>query len=338
MPAPLVTGVRFAFEPGVGRAAVPVRSALSGTVIAVAMVVATLTFAASLQTLVSHPRLYGWNWDYEINPSNEVPPQTRAMLTSDPDVAGWSGASEIIVEIDGQSVPALLADPGATVAPPILSGHGVDATSQIVLGAATLARLHKHVGQTVTVSYGKPEDAPAYVPPFTMHIVGSATFPAVGFASFVADHTSMGTGALVSTLIQPARFRKAQLSTDPNLNGPDMVFVRVKPGVSAARAREPAADRAGDRQGDERRPAGGRQQRESRRRATARPDRELSQHRQRAGAPGDRARGGRGVRAVPHSHRGRCGGAGVSSHSSRRSASPGGSSRRSSHGSRPSRC
>jgi predicted lysophospholipase L1 biosynthesis ABC-type transport system permease subunit len=192
LPAPIVTGVRFAFEPGVGRASVPVRSALSGTVIAVAMVVATLTFAASLQTLVSHPRLYGWNWNYEINPSNEVPPQTRAMLTSDPDVASWSGASEIIVEIDGQSVPTLLIDPGATV---------------------------------------------AYVPPLTMHIVGSATFPAVGFASFVADHTSMGTGALVSTLIQPARFRKAQLSKDPNLNGPDMVFVRIKSGVNAASAR-----------------------------------------------------------------------------------------------------
>ena len=134
-------------------------------------------------------------------------------------------------------MPALLSTRVPAVAPPILSGHGVDATNQIVLGAATLDRLHKHVGQTVTVSYGKPETRPRTSHPFTMHIVGSATFPAVGFASFVADHTSMGTGALVSTLIQPARFRKAQLSKDPNLNGPDMVFVRVKPGVSAARAR-----------------------------------------------------------------------------------------------------
>ena len=75
LPVPVVTGVRFAFEPGVGRGSVPVRSALTGTVIAVAMVVATLTFASGLRTLVSHPALYGWNWNYAINPSNEVPPR-----------------------------------------------------------------------------------------------------------------------------------------------------------------------------------------------------------------------------------------------------------------------
>ena len=31
-----------------------------------------------------------------------------------------------------------------------------------------------------------------------LRIVGTATFPAVGFSSFIADHTSMGTGALVA--------------------------------------------------------------------------------------------------------------------------------------------
>ncbi len=181
MPVAGVMGVRFALEPGRGRTAVPVRSALFGTVLAVAMVVATLTFASSLGTLVSHPPLYGWNWSYALNPSNDVPPQALTLLGHDPDVAAWTGVDYTNVEIDGQTVPVILAHPHAEVSPPILSGHGLDANNQIVLGAATLAVLHKHVGDTVSVSYGTPADAPLYIPPTRLVIVGTATFPAVGF-------------------------------------------------------------------------------------------------------------------------------------------------------------
>ena len=193
-----VAGVvgRFALEPGRGRTAVPVRSALFGTVLAVAMVVATLTFASSLGTLVSHPALYGRNWSFALDPSNDVPAQALKLLGHDPNVAAWSGVDYNNVEIDGQTVPVILGRPGAEVSPPVLSGHGLDASDQIVIGAATLAVLHKHVGDTVSVSYVTPADAPLYVPPTRLVIVGTATFPAVGFVSFVADHTSMGTGAL----------------------------------------------------------------------------------------------------------------------------------------------
>ena len=61
-----MTGIRFALEPGGGRNAVPVRSAILGAALAVVVVVATVTFGASLDTLVSHPALYGWNWSYEL--------------------------------------------------------------------------------------------------------------------------------------------------------------------------------------------------------------------------------------------------------------------------------
>ena len=53
---------------GRGPQPVPVRSALLGSVLAVALVVTTLTFGSSLQTLVSSPALYGWNWTYILNP------------------------------------------------------------------------------------------------------------------------------------------------------------------------------------------------------------------------------------------------------------------------------
>ena len=60
-------GVAMAFEPGRGRTAVPVRSALAGSVIAVAALTAAAVFGASLVALVSTPREYGQNWDAELD-------------------------------------------------------------------------------------------------------------------------------------------------------------------------------------------------------------------------------------------------------------------------------
>jgi hypothetical protein len=238
MPVTGVLGMRFALEPGRGRTAVPVRSALSGTALAVALLVATLSFSSGLSTLVSTPALYGWNWSYMLNPSDDVPAQALKLLDHDPDVAAWSGGQLANTQIDGQTVPTLVSSSTRpAVAPPILSGHGLYTDNQIVLGAATLADLHKRVGDTVTVSYGAPRDAPVYIPPTHLRIVGSATFPAVGFSSFIADHTSMGIGALVSEGLAPPAFQRALLSPDPNLNGPEMVFVRLRSGVSAAAGR-----------------------------------------------------------------------------------------------------
>ncbi len=63
---------RFPLERGRGRTAVPVRSALMGAALAVAVVVATVTFGSSLDTLDSHPALYGWNWTYAFRSGVQV--------------------------------------------------------------------------------------------------------------------------------------------------------------------------------------------------------------------------------------------------------------------------
>src|SRR5204862_5453659 len=116
---PGVVGVRFALESGRGRTAVPVRSALLGSVLAVATLVATLTFGSSLQTLVTHPALYGWNWRYLLNtPSSTVPPGARALLDKDPNVAAWTGLGDIDFQTDGLDIPGLEEEPNAAVAPP----------------------------------------------------------------------------------------------------------------------------------------------------------------------------------------------------------------------------
>jgi MacB-like periplasmic core domain/FtsX-like permease family len=238
LPVTAVVGTTFALEPSRGRAAVPMRSTLVGTILAIGLVVATLTFSSGLSTLVSSPPLYGWNWTYMLNPSNNVPPQATRLLDHDPEVAAWTGiAAYTSAELDGQTLPFLVTEPHPVVAPPILSGHGLQASNQVVLGASTMALLHKRVGDTVTLTVGGPGSGMLYVPPTTLHIVGTATLPAVGFSSFVSDHTSMGTGAYLSIDALPASFSQAVSNSNPNLNGPQLVFVRMRAGVSPARGR-----------------------------------------------------------------------------------------------------
>ncbi len=249
LPPAGVLGVHFALDSSRGGDDVPVRSVVAGSVVAVALVVATITFASGLSTLISHPRLYGWNWTYVLTSSEAVPPSTLSALGADPDVAGWSGFIPVNAQIDGVSVPMLLMSNRAAVAPPLLSGHGVDATDQIVLGAETLAQLHTAVGRVVTASYGSPSSAPVYVAPTRLRVVGSATFPAVGYSSLLADHPSMGVGAIISEGVLSPAFVRAITNPDPTLSGPPDVFVRLKPsvGVAADRADIERIVRAADR-------------------------------------------------------------------------------------------
>jgi hypothetical protein len=234
LPVSAVAGLRFALERGHGRSAVPVRSAMVGAVLAVVVVVTTLTFASGLNTLESDPALYGWNWNYAIDSAggSSIPPVSSGLLDHDPEVAAWTGYNFADVEVDDQAVPVLLAHTHAKLSPPILSGHPLNADNQVVLGAATLTALHKQVGDTVMVSYGSPQDAPVYLAPTSLTIVGTATLPAIGTSG--ALHTSMGTGAMISPGIEPPAFRKAISQPDRNFDGPEVEVVRLRNGVSPA--------------------------------------------------------------------------------------------------------
>ena len=234
LPLPGIVGLHLALEPGRGRTAVPARSVLVGAVVAVTTVAATLTFGSSLHVLVTHPTLYGWNWNYTLEGETGVPPQALAALGHEPDVRAWSGFSDPNLQIDGQTVPALTGNPVPEVAPPILSGHGLAGGREVIVGAATLAQLHKHVGDAVTISYGSPNTAPLYLPPQRAVVVGTATFPAIAGSSTFAEHTGMGIGAEVPVSDLPASFLQAVKSPDPTLGGPSLVFVRLRAGASAA--------------------------------------------------------------------------------------------------------
>ena len=227
LPISMATGLRFAIEPSRGRNTAPMRSAMLGTAITVIVLVTTVTFGASLNNLVSHPPLYGWNWNYALLSgfagAEDLPgPQTAAYLNHDATIQAWSGVSFVGATLDGEQVQTMDENPGAKVAPPVLSGHGLESANEVVLGATTLAQLHKRVGDTVIFNNGKTA-------PKRLIIVGTATMTPV------SSGLEMGSGALVATADFPNSLLNSQQSPIP---GPQDVLIRVRPGTDPRAARE----------------------------------------------------------------------------------------------------
>jgi putative ABC transport system permease protein len=197
-------GVRMAFEPGHGRTAVPVRSALVGTTVAVAAVVAAMVFGASFLALVGTPHLYGQNWFQELNLGpGAVPGSIGAKV-----FAHVKGLTEYAGGDYGQVSVAAPGSNTGTVIPAIgldqlrgngfltlLAGRAPAGPDEIALGPRTLRTLGMHIGQRAEV------DANGRTSP--MRIVGLAVFAA--FSVGGNTPTDLGTGAVVaaSVLSQP---------------------------------------------------------------------------------------------------------------------------------------
>ena len=202
---PGAIGVRMAFEPGRGRTAVPVRSALAGTIVAVAAVVAAAVFGTSLIALVSTPHQYGQNWTQELDLGfGGLPGALGAkMIASEPAVTEYAAGNYGQLTIDGQILPAIGIDPLHGVSYlTLLAGRAPAAPDEIDLGAQTLRALHRQLGQTVQVAVNKASTlGPATS--HTMRIVGVAVLPAFSRGSF--PPTDLGTGAIVPASVLSVR-------------------------------------------------------------------------------------------------------------------------------------
>ena len=220
------TGIRFAVEPGSGSNAAPVRSAIVGGTLAIVVVVATLIFGASLNTLVSRPPLYGWNWSYELRSAysgiSNIPERLAvSVLDRDKNIAAWTGVYFASMRIDDLTVPVVGTTPDAPVEPSQLSGHTMEAANQIVLAPGTLAQLHKHLGDTV--------EAGSEALRTRLTIVGTAALPAVGILTNL--HTELATGAVVAETLIPRSNRGLG-----KRDGPEAIFVRLRTNVEPAAA------------------------------------------------------------------------------------------------------
>jgi hypothetical protein len=232
LPVSAVTGIRFAVDPG-DRDPVPVRSAMLGAVLAVLVVVSTVVFGSSLNQLVTHPSLYGWNWNYALLSGfagdEDLPgPQSAHLLAHDRFVTAASGVYFASLFIDGQDWPALGTAPGATVGPPVLTGHGVQARNQVVLGSVTMAALGAHLGDTVRVG-GRGGGKKV-----RLTVVGTATMPAL-------TGPGMGVGAIIDYHLIPPAVRNTQGNLVP---GPNAYFIRTDgpPGLALRSLQSIGAD------------------------------------------------------------------------------------------------
>jgi FtsX-like permease family len=195
-------GVRMALEPGHGRTAVPVRSALAGTLLAVAAVCAAAVFGTSLISLVGTAHDYGQNWAQELDLGFADVPMSLAakLLAAEPAVTGYAAGNNGQLTVDGQMVPAIGVDPvrgGGYLT--LTAGRPASGPGEIVLGAQTMRALHRQIGQTVRVTVTVATGKAGPRAQRTMRIVGTAVFPAFGLPGL--SDTDLGTGAVVSTAL-----------------------------------------------------------------------------------------------------------------------------------------
>ena len=192
-------GVRMAFEPGHGRTAVPVRSALAGTIVAVTSVVAALVFGASLIHLVSTPRLYGQRWQQELDLGfGGVPePLLSHILARQPGLASYAIGNYGDITVQGTIVPAIGVAPvrGRNFLT-LLAGRPPARPDEIALGAQTLRTLHRRIGQRIAVQVNGVTRP--------MRITGTAVFAAFSRGGF--ESTDLGSGAVLRApvLSQPS--------------------------------------------------------------------------------------------------------------------------------------
>ena len=220
-PPAAVSGLRFAFEPGADPSAVPVRSAVLGTVLALAAVIAALVFGASLTHLISDPRIVGWNWDVAVgNPhSGDTSAQTEPRLGANPDIAGFTATAMGDALMNGRDVPFVGIQPlRGHVGPPVLAGRLPRGPGEIALSGGELQALHRQVGGLITArgAHG----------PVALRIVGQVVLS----PEITNEQLKLGSGGVLTLAGADALSR-----TRPPVN---VFLVRLRhPGDPAAIAR-----------------------------------------------------------------------------------------------------
>jgi ABC-type lipoprotein release transport system permease subunit len=163
LPPSAVAGARMAVEPGRGRTAVPVRSTIVGGVVAIAAVVASLTFASSFQHLFNTPRLYGWNWDAVVGSPyiDDISAKAVPAIEQMPGIRAFAQANvQSRLDVTSGSehrtvVPVFGFDQlRGAVHPPIIEGRWPQSPGEIAFGTKTMRELGIGIGDTVSLAAG----------------------------------------------------------------------------------------------------------------------------------------------------------------------------------------
>jgi len=193
-------GTRMAFEPGHGRTAVPVRSALAGTAVAVAAVVAAAVFGTSLVGLVSSPAQYGQNWDQQLSLGFAAVPASNAarFAAATPDVTGYALGDIGQLDIGGTRVAAVgVSQMHSDGYLTMLAGRPPANAGEIALGAQTMRALGVRIGQTLRATVDWATGHPGPATQRLLRVTGTVVLPDFGQSGLSSD-TDLGNGAVVS--------------------------------------------------------------------------------------------------------------------------------------------
>ena len=191
------TAVSMVTDIGRGRRAIPLRSAVAGTALAMAGLIGVAVFSGSLIRLTTEPARQGYGWDAMVKGFGPNDPFTAAgeaaaekRLIGDPDVRAVTGVwVDYIPRVNGYEVPGFaeqfIAGHSGFV---IVSGRAPEAPDEVALGAKTLRRAKVSIGDNVDVD-GKP-----------VRVVGTTLFPIMNDETFALADGALFTHDGVETL------------------------------------------------------------------------------------------------------------------------------------------
>ncbi len=188
-PPAVVTGVRFATEPGRGKSAVPIRSVLAGATLSIVALVGAFAFGRNMEHMLETPRAYGFNWDLVVF-GGEDPSVTSGLerrLSGSDHVAGLSRVTIATTSFRGGDVDTMAVETiKGRVLPTIIEGRPPNADDEVALASKTLRSAGLEIGGTA--AFPGSEEACGGAP------VCTVTFRIVGRVAFWGEGTDPDTG------------------------------------------------------------------------------------------------------------------------------------------------
>lgn len=221
LPPALAIGSRLAVEPGRGRRAVPVRSALIGAIVGVLGVVGCFTFRAGLADAAASPQRSGIVWDFQaVSGAGAIAPKDVTNIVRDHEVAGALHATWVrTIHINGGTTPTFgITTLKGNLSPVVLTGRAPRANDEVAFGPGTLRHLKLHVGDRVRVGNGSGYPAT---------VVGTALLPATSHSDY--DESAWMTSAGIQAAIAPVKH------LDPN-QLEDYLLIKWRAGTRVAAA------------------------------------------------------------------------------------------------------
>ena len=222
----VVAGIRLALEPGRGRRALPLRSTIFGLSVALAAFWGAAVFTRSLDRLISDPSLQGYAWDVvTFGPDQK---SLESALARDRDVVAREPGGATNVVIAGQHLIPLTYEPGK-IEPVMLEGRAPRGPAEIALGTRLLQRVHKKIGDSVTVALDTNRgtgngNGQTAVGSLSFRIVGTTVVPPFYFEQVEPGYGSALTMAGIDRLDPGEPARRVG-------DGGLPVIIRYRPGV-----------------------------------------------------------------------------------------------------------